>query len=213
MQNHLAIVFDFGKVLVDWNPHYLYRKLFHGDSAAVDRFLDEIGFEAWNLQQDAGRPFDEAVAELCGRFPQHCDMIQAYHDRYEETIAGPIWGTVAILHDLKAQGYPVYALSNWSEEKFRLVRPRYPFFDWFEKIILSGEVKLAKPDPRIFRLLLEQIERRAEECLLIDDAQANIAVAQELGFRTIWFRSPEQLQKELREIGIGEWPTHQEQEL
>ncbi len=200
----MAIVFDFGKVLIDWNPHYLYRKLFHGDDAAIERFLAEIGFDAWNVKQDEGRPFDEAVAELCGQFPQYCELIQAYHDRYEETILGPIGGTVEILKELKDQGYPLYALSNWSVEKFALVRPCYPFFEWFETIILSGEVKLAKPDPRIFRLLLEKINRRAEECLLIDDALANIAVAEKMGFRTIWFQSPEQLREGLRGRGIGE---------
>ncbi len=200
----IAIVFDFGKVLIDWNPRYLYRKLFQGNDEAIERFLAEIGFEEWNIKQDAGRPFDEAVAELCGQFPQYCELIRAYHDRYEETILGPIGGTVEILKDLKKRGYPLHAISNWSQEKFQLVRPRYPFLDWFETIVLSGEVKLAKPDPRIFLLLLDKIDRRAEECLLIDDAWANIAVAQSLGFQTIWFQSPEQLREGLRGMGISE---------
>ncbi len=200
----IAIVFDFGKVLIDWNPRYLYRKLFQGNDEAIERFLAEIGFEEWNIKQDAGRPFDEAVAELCGQFPQYCELIRAYHDRYEETILGPIGGTVEILKELKDQGYPLHAISNWSQEKFQLVRPRYPFLDWFETIVLSGEVKLAKPDPRIFLILLDKIDRRAEECLLIDDAWANIAVAQSLGFRTIWFQSPEQLREGLRGMGISE---------
>jgi 2-haloacid dehalogenase len=197
-----AIVFDFGGVLIDWNPRYLYRKLFAGDEQSVEHFLLEIGFDEWNLRQDAGRPFSEAVAELCGQFPQHCELIQAYHDRYEESILGPIRGTVEILSILKDWGYPLYALSNWSVEKFALVRPHFAFFDWFQAIVLSGEVKLAKPDRRIFILLLEKIGRKAPECLLIDDSAANIAVAQELGFRTIHFSSPEQLQSELHQIGI-----------
>ncbi len=200
----IAIVFDFGKVLIDWNPRYLYRKLFQGNDEAIERFLAEIGFEEWNIKQDAGRPFDEAVAELCGQFPQYCELIRAYHDRYEETILGPIGGTVEILKDLKKRGYPLHAISNWSQEKFQLVRPRYPFLDWFETIVLSGEVKLAKPDPRIFLILLDKIDRRAEECLLIDDAWANITVAQSLGFQTIWFQSPEQLREGLRGMGISE---------
>lgn len=197
------MIFDFGNVLIDWNPHYLYRKLLGGDDDAVDRFLAEIGFHEWNLKQDEGRPFDQAVAELCGQFPHYCHLIQAYHDRYEETIAGPIWGTVEILLFLKERGYPLHGLSNWSVEKFHLVRPRYSFFGWFETIVLSGEVKLVKPDPRIFRLLLERINRRAEECVLIDDSAANITVARSLGFQTIRFRSPDQLRDELREMGIG----------
>jgi 2-haloacid dehalogenase len=200
----LAIVFDFGGVLLDWNPRYLYRKVFAGDHAATDRFLAEIGFDEWNLRQDAGRPFAEAVEELCARFPHYCEQIRMYPARYEETLAGPIWGTVEILEALKQRGYSLHAISNWSAETFRLVRPRYAFFDLFETIVISGEVKLAKPDPRIFTLLLEKTGRRAEDCLLIDDSAANIAVAHSLGFQTIHFQSPEGLGDALRQLRILE---------
>jgi 2-haloacid dehalogenase len=196
-----ALIFDFGGVLVDWNPRYLYEKFFDGDERGMQRFLDEIGFAEWNLQQDKGRPFAEAVAELSGRFPQYAELIRAYDLRWEESISGPIQPTVEILGELKQAGYPLYGLSNWSEEKFRLVRPKYEFFDWFEAILVSGEVRLVKPDEPIFNLMLERIGRRAEECLLVDDSAANIQAAARLGFRTIHFQSPEQLRRELQGMG------------
>jgi 2-haloacid dehalogenase len=198
----LNLVFDFGGVLLDWNPRYLYRKVFDGDLERAERFLAEIGFDERNLRQDAGRPFDEAIAELCAQFPQHCEHIRLYPLRYPETIAGPLHGTVDLLYELKHRHYPLHAISNWSAETFRLVRHRYEFFDLFETILISGEVGLAKPDRRIFQRLLETIHQPAETCLLIDDSARNIGAAGEMGFKTIHFRSPEQLRAELAGLGL-----------
>jgi 2-haloacid dehalogenase len=196
-KNHkLAIIFDFGNVLVDWDPRYLYRKLLDGDQA-IEMFLDEIDFFAWNLEHDAGRPFDESIAEMCARFPQYCDLIRAYDLRYEESISGPIWPTVDVLRTLKDAGYPLYGLSNWPADKYELVRPKYEFFSWFNDIVVSGKVRIAKPDPRIFEILLERIGRPAQECIFIDDSPKNIAAAQQLGFQTILFRSAGQLKQDL----------------
>src|SRR5690349_5659571 len=109
-----AIVFDFGGVLMDWNPRYLYRQFFNGDADAVEAFLTEIGFNEWNLEQDRGRPFSEAVTLLSSQFPHHGDLIKAYFDRWDETIAGTIPGTVEILARLKQAGLRLFGLSNWS---------------------------------------------------------------------------------------------------
>jgi len=201
--NHIrAIVFDFGGVLLDWNPRYLYRKLFNGDSSRMERFLTEIDFVGWNFQQDKGRPFAVAVAELSAQFPQYADLIKAYSERWEESIAGPIEATVDILQELKRAGYPLYGLSNWSLETYQRVRTKYPFFKLFETILVSGEVQLAKPDPRLFTLFLERIGRLAEECLLIDDSHVNIEAAQQMGFSTIQFESSSQLEQDLQRLGI-----------
>lgn len=202
MRSILAVVFDFGGVLMDWNPRYLYRKFFGDDPEAIDRFLQEIDFTGWNLHFDRGRPFSEGIAELSRRFPVYRELIQAYDQRWEETLAGAIQPTVDILQSLKQAGHPLYGLSNWSAEKFAAVRTKYEFFDWFEAIVLSGDVKLIKPDPRIFEVLLSKIGRAASECLFVDDSVHNIAVAKELGFHTIHFQSPEQLKTELRQKGL-----------
>jgi 2-haloacid dehalogenase len=196
----LAIVFDFGGVLIDWDPRFLYRKLFNGDEAAMERFLEEIHFFEWNAHQDAGRPFSVAVADLCNKFPHYCDLISAYDVRYEESLSEPIWTNIHLLPLLKQAGYPLYGLSNWPEEKYRLIRPKYGFFGWFEEVIISGEVGLAKPDVRIFQLLLGRIKRNPDQCVLIDDSEKNISVADELGFHTIHYRATEQLKNELHRL-------------
>ena len=198
----LSIVFDFGGVLIDWDPRYLYRKLFNGDEQAMERFFREVDFFGWNLYQDAGRSFDIAVAEACQKHPQYCEQIRAYDERYLETINGQIDGSVAILYRLKQSGYPLYGLSNWSAETFRFFSPKHEFFSWFDDILVSGEVKMVKPDPRIFAVFLERIGRSAAECLLIDDSQANLTVAARLGFKTIHFQSPEQLEAALKQFGL-----------
>ncbi len=197
-----AIVFDFGGVLIDWNPHYLYHKLIQGGPEAIDRFLAEIEFADWNAQQDKGRPFAEAVAEWSARYPHHAPLIRAYHERWDEMMGEPIQHTVELLRRLKDSGYPVYGLSNWSAETFPMVRTRHEFFGWFDLIVLSGAEKLIKPDPRIFALLLERIGRTAQECLFIDDSEKNILAAHQLGFHTVWFKSPEQLEAELRRLKL-----------
>jgi 2-haloacid dehalogenase len=197
-----AIIFDFGGVLFDWNPRYLYRKFFDDDAEAVELFLSTIGFVEWNSQQDRGRPFAQAVAELSERFPEHADLIRAFDERWEESLGGVIQPTLEILLSLKEAGYPLYALSNWSEEKYQLVREHYEFLSWFREVVISGAVKIAKPDPRIFILLLDRIGRRAADCLLIDDSAENIRVADHLGFATIRFESPEQVRVGLVQMGL-----------
>lgn len=197
-----AMIFDVGGVLLDWNPRHLYRKFFNGDHEGMERFLSEIDFNNWNLHQDAGRPFSEAVALLSAEHPQWAEVIQAYHSRWEETILGPIQGSLEILAELRQSGYPLYALSNFSIEKFALVQNRYDFFSWFEHILLSAQVQLAKPDPKIFQVFLEQIEQEAGQCLLIDDSGPNIETARQLGFDVIHFQSSGQLRAELNQRGI-----------
>jgi 2-haloacid dehalogenase len=197
-----AIVVDFGGVLIDWNPRYLYRKLFPGNDTAMESFLAEIGFTEWNRQQDAGRTFSHAITELVKRFPAYADLIQAYDERWEESIAGPLQGTVDLLLPLQQAGFELHGLSNWSCEKFAAMRTKYSFFQLFETILLSGDVKLIKPDPRIFQALLERIGRSAGECVFIDDSEENITTAGSLGFETIRFESPDQLRRELQQRGL-----------
>ena len=196
-----AIVFDFGGVLIDWDPRYLYRKLADGDEAAVEHFFEEVGFFVWNLEQDRGRSFKIAVAELSARFPHHAEWIRAYDERWEESINGPIQPVANILFELKQKGYALYGLSNWSDEKFQLVRTKYEFFSWFDMILVSGEAKLVKPDPPIFARFLEKIGRKAQEILFIDDSEINIAAASRLGFKTIRYESSEQLKTALHSLG------------
>ncbi len=197
-----AIIFDFGGVLIHWDPRRVYRRLL-GSDAAIDAFFQEVGFHEWNREQDRGRrPWSEAVVELSARYPHREKLIRAYHERWEESIAGPIAGTVRIVERLRAAGYRLIGLTNWSFEMFRLTRPRYELFRLFEKIVVSGEVGFLKPEREIFDLTLRTIGCRAEEYMFIDDHEPNIAAAGALGFHTICFTSPEQLEEELRRADI-----------
>lgn len=191
-----AIIFDFGGVLMDWNVRYLFDKLL-ADRAETERVLAEIGFNEWNLEMDRGRSFAESVDELSGKFPQYADLIRAFDERWEETQRGPLPDTVEILQALAGRGYALYGLTNWSAEKYALTSRKYPLFDLFDDVVVSGEVKLVKPDPRIYALLLEKIGRPAAECLFIDDSAANVEAARQLGFQAIHFKSAEQLSREL----------------
>jgi 2-haloacid dehalogenase len=197
-----AIIFDFGGVLINWDPHELFNKYFANDTEAVDNFLEEIDFSSWNLSQDKGFPFHQAVINLSARFPHYAHLIRAYDEEWEQSITGIIPETAEILFRLKASGYRLYGLTNWSAEKFTLVRHKYEVFNLFEDIIVSGEVKLIKPDPAIFLLLLEKIHRRPEECLLVDDSSSNIETARKLGFSTHHFISPAPLEAALQKMGL-----------
>jgi 2-haloacid dehalogenase len=197
-----AVIFDFGNVLIRWDPHNLYNKYFDNHTIAIDRFLEEINFNKWNLAQDKGYPFKQAVKELTARFPQYEHLIRAYHEEWEESINGLIPETVAILHKLYSAGYKLYGLTNWSAEKFYSIRPKFVFFKVFEDILVSGDVKLLKPDPAIFNLLLKRNNLKPEECILIDDSLQNIETAQIMGFTACHFTYPEQLERELQQMNI-----------
>ena len=199
-----VVVFDLGGVLVDWNPRYLYRKLFDGDEAAMERFLAEVCTPAWNDAQDRGRSFEEACALLVREHPDKQALIEAWPLRYDETMAGPVSGTVDILAELRQRGVPLYALSNWSAETFPKAQARFPFLGWFRGIVLSGELRMAKPDPAIYRHLFDTFQLRPEDTVFIDDAPRNVEAAAALGMHAVRFTDAVALRAALVEMGLLE---------
>jgi 2-haloacid dehalogenase len=197
-----AIIFDFGNVLLTWDPRNLYQRFFPNDPEGMERFLTEVDFADWNLQQDKGRPFAEGIAVLSREFPHYSHLLQAYYDHWIDSVIGPVDGTVAILKQLKQAGYPVYGLSNWSAETFPRARRKYHFFDLLDDMVISGAVGLVKPDPEIYQIVLDKIQRPAQECLFIDDSLPNVHQAEKMGFAVVHFQSPEQLETSLREFKI-----------
>jgi 2-haloacid dehalogenase len=195
-------VFDLGGVLVDWNPRYLYRSLFGGDDAAMERFLAEVCTPSWNDEQDRGRPFDEACALLVRDHPELRELIEAWPSRFDETMAGPIPGTVEILAELREHGVPLYALSNWSAETFPRARARFPFLQWFRGIVISGAQRVAKPEPAIYRYLLDTHGLRAEDTVFIDDAPRNVDAAASLGMHAVRFTEAAALRAALVDHGL-----------
>jgi 2-haloacid dehalogenase len=196
-----AVVFDLGGVLIDWNPRYLYRQLFVDDEAGMEAFLADVCNAAWNARQDAGRSWAEAIAELVTDHPDQRELIEAYRVRWPEMLAGPIQPTVDLLDELRTAGVPLFALSNWSAETYPIARERFEFLGWFDAIVISGEVGVTKPDPRIYRHLLEVHGLEAASTLFVDDHAANVEVAASLGFVAHRFEDARRLREEL--IGAG----------
>jgi 2-haloacid dehalogenase len=202
-QKITTIIFDLGGVLIDWNPRYLYRKLFKTEEE-VTWFLDNICTSEWNDQQDAGRSFEDATRELIQKHPEYEDPITAWYGRWQETIDGPIAGTVEILRSIReAQNYRLYALTNWSAETFPWALENFDFLHWFEGIVVSGVEKTRKPLPGFFQILFDRYKIKPEEALFIDDNLHNIEGAKAVGMTTILFTDPKQLLEELRERHIS----------
>jgi 2-haloacid dehalogenase len=207
MAGHVdTVIFDLGNVLIGWDPRRLYRSLIE-DEAQMEWFLREVCNSAWNEQQDAGRPWAEATALLRAQFPEHAELIDAYHLRWKETLLGPIEGSVAVLAELKERGVRLLALTNWSQETFPVARQLYTFLQWFEGIVVSGEERLVKPDPRIYQRLLQRYSVDPAKALYIDDSARNVAAAEALGMHGWWFRDPEGLREHLVELGLLELGT------
>ena len=195
------IVFDFGGVLVDWNPRYLYDKYF-GDEQQAQWFLDNICLYSWNLQMDGGKPFAEGVAELQAEYPEWAEVIGIYHTRWVEMMGGEVEGTADVLRRLKAKGYGIYGLTNWSAETFPLIRDTYSVFGEFDGIVVSGEEHLLKPNAAIYHCLFERYNLQPEESIFIDDNADNVAAAKAVGMESVRFVDAATLVQQLAEFGI-----------
>lgn len=186
------IIFDYGGVLLDWNPHYLYDPYF-GDKDKAEWFLTNICTYEWNAQHDNGKPVAEGTAELVSEHPEWEKEIRMYYDDFMQMMGGQIPGMEDLIKDLKAKGYRIFGLSNWSEETFSQVRYVYPVLGLMEDMVISGIEHVMKPDHRIFELALKRFGIKADETVFIDDNAANVKAACELGIEGILFDSPQAL--------------------
>lgn len=180
------IIFDFGGVLIDWNPRYLYKSYFNNDEE-MEHFLADICNGEWNIRQDAGRPFAEAVKELQAKFPEYAEAIQMYDDDWEKMLKCELPESIDLLKELKSMGYGIYGLTNWSAEKIGYAFANYSFFSLFDGIVVSGVEKVVKPDRKIYEILLERYSLKPGECVFIDDNQDNVDMAKVLGINAIRF--------------------------
>ncbi len=196
-----TVVWDVGNVLIRWDPRFLYRRLF-ATEAEMERFLAEICTDAWNVEQDRGRPWAEAIAERVALFPGHEAMIRAYSEGWHDMVPGAIEGTPAILDSLHAAGVPLYAITNFSAEKFVEAQARFAFLRGFRDVVVSAHERLLKPDPAIYRVLLERNGLEAARCLFIDDSEKNVRGAEAVGMRAHHFRDAPTLAAELARLGL-----------
>ena len=199
-----TIVFDLGGVLIDWNPKYVFLKEFRGDREKMNWFFENICTSEWNEQQDAGYSLEQATLERIALFPEHERLIRMYYGEWEQMLGYELTGTVEILKKLhQSTDYSIYALTNWSGETFPVALQKFHFLSWFEGIVVSGDEKLVKPDPAIYKLLLERYGLDATTCVFIDDRADNVQAAVDLGFKGIPFSNGQQLHKELQNLKVA----------
>ena len=197
-QNITTVVFDIGNVLIEWDPRHLYRRIF-ATPDEIEHFLANVCTSAWNLEIDRGKSFAASVEELVASFPQHETAIRAFDERWSEMVPGLVPGTLALMERLEERKVPLYAITNFSAEKFAEARLRFPFFDRFRGVIVSAHERLLKPDRAIFDLLLSRYGLKAEECLFVDDIARNVAGARAVGMAAHRFKSAAGLEEELVE--------------
>lgn len=197
-----AVVFDVGNVLIEWDPRHLYRDLFDGDEILMEDFLENVCTAAWNAEQDRGRSWAEGVAALTAERPDCAELIRAFDDCWQAMVPGEIDGSVALLRRLKAQGTPLYALTNYSAEKFAETRRRFDFFDLFDGVVVSAHERLIKPDPAIYRVLFERYRLDPAAAAFIDDSPANVETARTLGMTAWRFAGPDRLEADLIAAGL-----------
>lgn len=196
------IVFDFGGVLMDWNPRYFFKDYFNDDEK-MEYFLENIAQDEWNIEQDRGRSLSEGTEIQVKKFPEWEKEIRAFYDNWTVMLKSDIPQNVDILRKLKKTDYQLFGLTNWSAETFPYALENYDFFQLFDgKIVVSGTEKLIKPDPKIWYVLLERYNIHAEESIFIDDNLKNIEMAQSLGFKTIHVQPDTNLKEELSHLGI-----------
>lgn len=197
-----AIIFDLGGVLIDWDPRYLYRPIFGDDVVGMEDFLARICPPDWNRQMDAGVLFADAIARRRREFPEHAELIALWQDGWPQMLRDAIPETVEILAALRARGHRLVALTNWSAETFPIAWERFAFLGWFEDIVVSGAERLAKPDPRIFRLTLERNRLDPTRTIFIDDLPANVQAAAALGIDAVRFEGAAGLRTDLERRGL-----------
>lgn len=197
-----TIIFDLGNVLINWEPKLLYNKIFDSEEK-TNHFIENICTLSWNEEQDAGRTLKQGTDILIAQYPQYKIEIKAYYDRWEEMLNGAIEGSVEILRRLKACGkYKVYALTNWSSELFPIALRNFEFLNWFDGIVVSGDEGIRKPEAAFFQILFDRYQVKPEDAVFIDDNLRNAEASKKLGLKTIRFTSAEELEKELKDLGI-----------
>lgn len=196
-----AVVFDVGRVLIEWDLRALFSKLI-ADRDELDWFLANVVTEEWHFQHDAGRPLAEMVPERKAQFPDHADLIDAYATRFLETIPRPVPGTVSLMERLVVRDIPLYAITNFGADFWAQFRPTFPPLDHMRDIVVSGIERIAKPDPAIFELAARRFGHAPGAMLFVDDNAANVAVARDLGWQVHHFTQAEPLEADLARRGL-----------
>lgn len=196
-----AVVFDVGKVLFEWDLRHLFAKLID-DPVELEWFVANVVTPEWHYQHDMGRPIAEMVAERCSEFPGYARLIRAYAQRFNETIPGPVPGSLELVAELAAREVPLYAITNFGDDFWSAFRPTQPVFRQFRDIVVSGVEEIAKPDPALYALAARRFGHAPGAMLFIDDNAANIEAARASGWQVHHFRDAATLTQDLRARGL-----------
>ena len=201
-----AVIFDLGRVIVDWDPRHLLAEIVP-DELALATLVEEVLDLDWFRAVDAGYPLADAIATRARLYPEHAEALQAYVDRWPETIRGTFDDTVAIVQELRRAGFRMYVLSNWAAETWARVSDGFAFLRHFDDVVISAHVGLAKPDPRIFELARDRFSVAPDRTLFIDDSAANVVAARGVGFQVARFETAARLRRDLIDLGLPVRPS------
>ena len=193
MQN---IIFDFGNVLVQWHPELIYGEYF-GDEAKAWWFLRHVADMDFRQRIDAGESMASCIAEKKAQYPEHSEAIELYRTKWREMLTDEVPGMREVVNDIKSKGYEIYGLTNWSMETFPEAREHFGILQMIDRYVVSGAEGYVKPDPRLFQILIDRYNLKAEECIFIDDNPDNVAAARKMGIKGIVFTGAEELRKQL----------------
>ena len=197
----MKFLFDLGGIFFDWDPNHFFKDIFD-TKKETKYFLSNVCNDEWNLKQDAGRSIAEAEFELISKFPHYEKEIKMYYKNHRKMIRGTYELSVKILEKLKNQNYECYVLSNWSAETFDGMIADYPFLKLFDGMLISGEVKLMKPNIDIYELAIKRFNLIPKETIFIDDKLENINTAKNLKLHTIHLIDPNNIELEINKFDI-----------
>tara|TARA_Y100000996_G_C22492477_1_gene630809 strand:+ start:544 stop:1134 length:591 start_codon:yes stop_codon:yes gene_type:complete len=195
----MKFLFDLGGVFFDWDPKNFFKDKFDNQSE-MNFFLDNICNNDWNLQQDNGRLIIDAENDLISKFPNYEEKIKMYYPNHRKMIKGIFHESIELLYELKKKNYSCYILSNWSSETFEGMTDEYNFLKDFDGMIISGDIKLVKPDKKIFELAIDKFNLTPNETIFIDDRIENINSAQNLNFKTVHLTDPKRIKAKINEL-------------
>ena len=196
------LIYDFGRVLVTYDFEHISSFGFASEED-LQSFVNIVSDPAFVRRCDLELiPFEDLIREMQHTYPQWKEQWQLFYDRYLEFVTGEMPGMYAYMTELKARGYKLYGLSNWCSTIYRVMK-EYKIFNLLDGFVVSSDYQVVKPDPAIYRVLLDKYDLKAEECVFADDRADNVEAAQKVGMQAIVFTTTEAYKEALEPLLAG----------